>query len=281
VLEKDYPEDVPMGVIQRAGVLRVGVPYVAPWVVQDEGAFRGFGVDLGELVARRLQVRTEFTHATNKQLLDLVDEGRLDVAFPVTTITERLVRRHAVTHPYYIGHQRLLGPPGMASTADLAGVRVCSLVRPATEVRVRRLNPEAEEMKGCPLDLAPPEDPGDPEEPLTSLSWDVATGLDVNLMDLSYRIKQACPRDVQEDELCIPPDLSIQGDTLSTGGIGALVSSGSPPWLEFVNTVLYEAKLDGEWTEMAERWLTPYLGATPDVPGITIEEAAALFPTGD
>jgi hypothetical protein len=48
---------------------------------------------------------------------------------------------------------------------------------------------------------------------------------------------------------------------------------------DFVSSVLEEAQAEGRWSEWFEELIAPGLPSVPsDPPGLTVEEAAALYP---
>ena len=53
----------------------------------------------------------------------MVEDGDVDLAFPVVPVVERLVRTKGVSDPYFMAHQRLLvpGDSDTDSIEDLSG----------------------------------------------------------------------------------------------------------------------------------------------------------------
>lgn len=77
----------------------------------------------------------------------------------------------------------------------------------------------------------------------------------------------------------VPPLPRFEEEQLSTEGYGALVPSGEASWRDFVTQVLEESQQEGRWAELYRTWLQPLLGGEVlSPPGMTVEEAAALFP---
>ncbi len=250
-----YDEETVMGEVQAAGVLEVGVPSDLYPVAHfnADGELEGFGVDLGREVAESLGVRARFITAPSAHLLSNVRDEVLDVAFPSLAVTEQRVRNNAFTDPYFVGHQRLLVPPGSGidDVDDLAG-EVCAMVDPATSVSLEALNPNVTVVtrKLC---IGP--------EP--------ATGLDLRLIQSLEWHRQ------REDRR----GHRITGDQLTTEGFAAVVVPGASAWVDYVDAVFDEHKAEGRWAASYERWIEPYLGAAGEPPDMTVEEAAALFPS--
>jgi ABC-type amino acid transport substrate-binding protein len=73
----------------------------------------------------------------------------------------------------------------------------------------------------------------------------------------------------------------IAGEQLSTEGYGAAVRDGAVTFATLVSQVINEADAEGDWSRFYKRWLADYF-AEPDpedVPIMTVEEAAALYPS--
>jgi polar amino acid transport system substrate-binding protein len=288
-LIRDFdPETTVMGQVQTAGVLRVGVPNDGngggPWFFQegeigeaDADDVVGYGPDFAELVAGRLGVETEVTAAPSEDLLEMLEDDSIDLAFPLIPITEKTVRRNSFTDPYFVVHQRLLGPPGVDGLADLDGATVCRSHFEETSIDPAELNPSVDSVGGFCFGG------------LLEAQVEAVSGPSVLLIAEVMQIEDLCEQNPARwervlreahERLCegTGSAYSISGDQLTTEGLGAAVERGASGWLEFVNGVLSEAKRDGEWAAIYGRYLEPYLGPA-EPPDITVEEAAALYPS--
>ena len=261
IVEYDPVETV-MGEIQERGELRVGIP------VRRE-PFGRFTSDFGQLVADALGVETRFKGLAPDELLTAPDEGSVDISFPLVTITEKLVRRFAFTDPIYIAHQRLLVERGSSieQVGDLGGT-ICQFItrevhklgkaefalRPVG-VNVKTLNPgvvvvEPSETRDCIQDLRRGR-----VEAITAADWLLVPAL------------------AQSD------GLRVVGDDLTTEAYGAVVQSEASAWSDFVNGVLTEAGAEGDWQQFYDAAFGAYVEEPATYPDMTIEEAAALFPS--
>lgn len=248
-----FDEETVMGEIQAAGTLVVGLPDDAgdPWV--------DFVTPVAMDVASSLRVDLDVRSHPNEDLAGLVDEGELDMAFPVQTLTEELVRKHAFSDPIFVAHQRLVVPvdAGVDDVADLSG-EVCSPIDDATGVELQELNESA---------LTVPLKPGDAagcvplfEEGLVS----AATAPDVLLAAVV-------------DEL--GSDYVVTGEQLTTEPLGVALERGAAGWVDYVNKIITEFDQEGRWAHAYEESLGEVLGVpAPEPPNMTVEEAAALFP---
>jgi glutamate transport system substrate-binding protein len=255
-------ENTVMGVIQDEGTLRIAVEDDRlPWSdFDDAGEPEGFNVDLGRLIARSLGVETEFVSATPDEMAQLLDDGAVDVAFPLTPITEERVGAHAYADPYWAGHQRLLVPEGseIEQPVDLTSTTVCSVVDEDTGAPALELNPEIG-------DLIEPVDPLGCVEPLRSGEADAVMGPDVLLL---------AHMDVLGD------GYEIVGDQLTTEGYGPAVGPGLGGFTSFIDAVFSEADREGVWRDYYDEWIAPLTGEEMEFPRMTTEDAAALYPAG-
>lgn len=253
--ERFDPETV-MGQIQARGALRIGIPEdVEPFGFERGGKAVGVTADLGAYVARALNVEPAYVLVPNGDLLLMIDNEEVDIAFPITAITEPLVRHYGFTDPYWVGHQRVASSDGRFAPQDLAGKTVCSVIDPDTGVLLSDLEPTIEIMeKHSPPDCFPA----------------LIAGMPVTAPDailLGY---------VQKDLPWIYGPPEIGGDDLTTEGYGAAVNIESSGLAEVVNNILARAKEDGAWQDAVDRWLEAAEPVEP--PELTVEEAAALYP---
>ncbi|HEX2058505.1 MAG TPA: transporter substrate-binding domain-containing protein [Actinomycetota bacterium] len=248
-----FDEVTVMGEIQGAGTLVVGLPDDVgdPWV--------GFATAVARDIGESLGVDLEFQSHPNEDLVGLVDAGSIDVGFPVLTITEQLVRKHAFSDPIYVGHQRLVVPAdaGVETVEDLTG-EVCSPVDDATGVELHELEPS---LSTVPLR------PGNAEGCVPLLEDGLvssATAPDVLLATIMSEL---------------PDGYEVTGEQLTTEPLAVALERGASGWVDYVNKVITEFDQEGRWAAAYEEHLGTHLGGpTPEPPNMTLEEAAALFP---
>lgn len=77
------------------------------------------------------------------------------------------------------------------------------------------------------------------------------------------------------------PDVKVSGEAESTSGVGAAVRTGAATFATIVSQVFNEADAEGDWSRFYNQWLADYFAdpAPEDVPIMTVEDAAALYPT--
>lgn len=76
------------------------------------------------------------------------------------------------------------------------------------------------------------------------------------------------------------PALAVGGEQQSTEGYGAASRCGTTTFGSVVSQVINEADAEGDWTASYERWLADLFAdpAPDEVPIMTVEDAAALYP---
>ena len=263
-------ETTVMGRIQAAGVLLVAVPDDRP-TLADPASQEGFVAGLGQEVADSLGVDLELIGAPNEELIPLVDAGQVDLVFPAVSITEQRVRqdsdKHLFLDPYLVAHQRLLvkgnAVPSDFATRDLAGESVCALVDPDTDIDISDIEPSID-LQGTIV----------PDECASLLARDevaAVTGSDVVLLGIGTSLCGA--------EACEGGSAVLVGEQISTFGYGPVIEGRASSWKDYVENVLEEAQQEGRWQALYEKYLTGLSnGEVLEPPGMTVEEAAALFP---
>jgi glutamate transport system substrate-binding protein len=252
-LRRDYPENTTMGLIQASGEILIGVPENAPplGALKVSGGAEGLGPELGSFVADTLGVEPRWISGTNSQLVELVEDGSLDLAFVTTPLTEETVKVHNFAGPYFIGHQRLLVRVGQERIRG----PVCAAVNPDVGVDLTATRPALKVLSVPRVELC--------RRMLESGVASAATALDSSLVRLKLELGKRW---------------KIAGDQLNTVGLGAVVPAGVPAYQRFVAAALGRAERDEVWSKAYARLLEPYLGPS-DPPPLTVEEAAALHPT--
>ncbi len=253
-----------MGAIQERGEIVIGIRANAGplgSVEPSSGRARGLSARLGNYLARTLGVEARYVAGTSAGLIEMVEAGDADIAFVTAPLTERAVRGHSFADPYYIGHQRLLVPPGVDAVSDLRGATVCSAADGATGVPLDRLQPSVRLLKT--------------DRVKKCIDWlrrgraDAATGVDSTLVSIKLAL----------DRRKSPEKWRVEGPQLSTVGFAPAVPPGLPAYENYVGAVLARAVGDGLWARAYEDLLAPHLGPS-DPPELSREEAAALYPTG-
>jgi ABC-type amino acid transport substrate-binding protein len=258
------PRRTTMGAIQESGELIVGVERDLPPLSSGSGAENELAERMAEEIAEALGVELRYVTGTTEELLRMPEEGEADVTFPFAPITEKLVRTHAVTDPYYVAHQKVLvrRDAGIATFEELDGTSICSAMGPDTGSDLTKLlsdvTVQESDLAGC-------------HEMFVDREVDAITAPDLVLAPL-----------VAGSPSGRAPAAEVIPDELNTEAYGGVVErSAVAPMADFVSSVLEEAQAEGRWSEWFEELIAPGLPGVPsDPPGLTVEEAAALYPRG-
>jgi ABC-type amino acid transport substrate-binding protein len=269
-----FAPDTVMGEIQEAGVLRIAVEDDrAPWssfsFVGPESTATvstGFTVEMGRLIADSLGVDAAFAVATVDEMIDRIEAGVVDIAFPLVPLTEARVRAHSYSDPYWVGHQRILVAEGsgISEVDDLTGGSLCDVAYEDTGAAVADLDADPDEIL-MPGPLEGPIDPLGCIEPLREREVDAVMGPDVLLITYLAELGDG---------------YEIVGDQLTTEGYGPIVRSGTGAFSSFVDSVFAEADREGLWRAYYDEWIAPLTGVAIEFPRMTAEDAAALYPSG-
>ena len=116
-----------------ADSLVVGVKADQPGLglVDNEGEFEGFDVDVARAIAEHLGVAgedVEFVGVTSEEREEAILSGEVDLVLASYSITEERKTEIGFAGPYYVAHQDILVPgddTGVQGVDDLDGQRIC------------------------------------------------------------------------------------------------------------------------------------------------------------
>ena len=266
-----FPADTPLGDFQRGEIMRVAIDTNwAPFGTGTSSDPRGFAADLGVFVAGEMGMETDLiAAASSDEVVDLVNEGEADLGFAAIELTEENVRNNSLTDPFFIAHQRLLvrAGSGIEDIEDLAGKRVCEVVDQTTGVSVSELVE--------PVDVLTKGRVQDCVESLDRGSVVAISAQDGHLLEWL-----APSRGPEASGIPGEPAYVLVGNEETTVGWAAIASPELSGLVGHFNDSLAEAKVDGDWSRWYARWIEPRSGERdPEPPDLSLEEAAALFPS--
>ncbi len=258
-----FPVDTALGELQETGTMRIAVDTNwRPFGDEDANGPRGFAVDLGRFVAGEMGMEAQLIAASSPdEVAGLVNGGEADLGFAAFELTEESVRNNSLTDPFFIAHQRLAVPAGsdIEAVDDLEGKRVCEVVHEITGVSVSELIE--------PVDVSEENDVGACVMEVRRGTVDAVSAPDGLLLPW-----------LEADGA--DPNLELTGDEATTVGWAAIASPELSGIVGHFNDSLAEAKSDGDWTRWYARWIEPLTGESePEPPQLSLEEAAALFPS--
>ena len=252
---EQFPADSPLGKIQEAGEIKIGVKYdVPPFGFQNpqSGDIEGFDVDLGKAVAEKLGVEPNFVEAISDNRIPFLQDGTVDLVLSTMTINAERDQEIDFSEPYYIARGRILVPSDSDITGvdSLAGRKVCTALGSTYEETIKEQAPKA--------DLRLVDSYSECLELVQNGAVDAVSTDDVILTGMI----------IQDDTLKL-----TEGEPLTTEPYGAGIKDGDTEFKEFVDGVLEEYKSGGGWAEAYEKWVGQYTGEQQDPPTMTLEEA--------
>ncbi|MHA5053123.1 basic amino acid ABC transporter substrate-binding protein [Streptomyces sp. SD15] len=214
------------------------LPY-PPFQSEIDGKVQGFDVSLIDLVAKDLGVKQEFvdTPFENFKTGAFLNSGQCDLAAAGMTITEERKKNVDFSDPYFDATQAVLvdKDSGITSFADLKGKKVGAQAQTTGE--------EYATSKGL--------------DPVSFESSDaVLNGLrtgQVQAVVIDYPVVQGWLKDKAN------ADALEVADNINTGEqYGFSVKKGNTELVEAINKAIADAKADGTYKKLYEKWIGPY-----------------------
>lgn len=258
-----FPTDTPLGELQETGTMAIAVDTNwRPFGTAETDGPQGFAVDVGVFVSDEMGMEAQLIEASSpNEVATLVNGGEADLGFAAFELTEENVRNNSLTDPFFVAHQRLLVPAGstIEDMPDLDGKRVCEVVDEITGVSVGELVEPVEASE---------------ENEVGACITEARRGrVDAVSAPDGLLLPWLDPDGANQD-------FELAGDEQTTVGWAAITSPELSGLVGHFNDSLTEAKSDGDWARWYARWIEPFTGESePDVPRLSLEEAAALFPS--
>jgi polar amino acid transport system substrate-binding protein len=241
-----------MGVIQQRGRLVVGVDqntYLFGFVNPATGTFEGFDIDMLRQVAEAIfgptnvDAHIQFKSITSAERIPEVQSGDVDIV--ADTMTVNCARDQLVdfSTEYYHAGQKVLVPvnSGITSLNQLGGKKVCAAAGSTSIETIAN-------WPSHPI-------------PLTVANWTDC------LVDLQQQTVSAISTDdtilaglARQD-----PNVAVVGPDITAEPYGMAISNKNPEFVQFVNAVLAQMRVNGTWTQIYNKWLSG-LGPAPAPP---------------
>ncbi|GAB2957055.1 basic amino acid ABC transporter substrate-binding protein [Streptomyces heilongjiangensis] len=214
------------------------LPY-PPFQSEIDGKVQGFDVALVDLVAKDLGVKQEIrdTPFENFKTGAFLNSGECDLAAAGMTITEERKKNVDFSDPYFDATQAVLADKDakIGSFADLKGRKVGAQAQTTGEdyAKSQGLDPVSFESSDAVLN-------------------GLRTG-QVDAVVIDYPVVQGWLKDKAN------ADAFEVADNINTGEqYGFTVKKGNTELLAAINKALAEARSDGTYRELYEKWIGPY-----------------------
>ncbi|PSM42303.1 ABC transporter substrate-binding protein [Streptomyces dioscori] len=214
------------------------LPY-PPFQSEIDGKVQGFDVALVDLVAKNLGVKQQILDQPfeNFKTGGSLNSGQCDLAAAGMTITDERKKNVDFSDPYFEATQGILAgkKSGISSLADLKGKKVGAQAQTTGEefAKSKGLNPVSFESSDALLN-------------------GLRTG-QVKAVVIDYPVVQGWLKDKANAAAF------EVADNINTGEeYGFTMKKGNTKLLEAVNKALADAKSDGTYKKLYEKWIGPY-----------------------
>jgi polar amino acid transport system substrate-binding protein len=238
--------------IRSRGYLRVGVNaalldfgYLNP----ATGQIEGFEIDLVRQIVKAIFGNDDPSHyrllaLTVPQRLPAAQEGKVDIVVDAVTITCQRKQEVDFSTVYYDAKQRVLVPVDSSakSIAAFAGKPVCASAL-STPIQVMDALPNPPRAVGLPQAI------------------DCLVALQEGRVDAISTDDSILLGFKTQD-----PNTKIIGGSLADVPYGMVISKAHPDFVRFVNGVIAEARVDGTWRRLFDKWLGHIPGSNPSLP---------------
>ncbi|MGW3938124.1 transporter substrate-binding domain-containing protein [Streptomyces phaeochromogenes] len=214
------------------------LPY-PPFQSEIDGKVQGFDVSIIDLVAKDLGVKQEILDQPfeNFKTGGSLNAGQCDLAAAGMTITDERKKNVDFSDPYFEATQAVLADKksGISSLADLKGKKVGAQAQTTGEefAKSKGLNPVSFESSDALLN-------------------GLRTG-QVKAVVIDYPVVQGWLKDKAN------ADAFEVADNINTGEeYGVTVKKGNTKLVDAINKALADAKSDGTYKKLYEKWIGPY-----------------------
>ena len=214
------------------------LPY-PPFQSEIDGKVQGFDVSIIDLVAKDLGVKQVILDQPfeNFKTGGSLNAGQCDLAAAGMTITDERKKNVDFSDPYFEATQAVLADKksGISSLADLKGKKVGAQAQTTGEefAKSKGLNPVSFESSDALLN-------------------GLRTG-QVKAVVIDYPVVQGWLKDKAN------ADAFQVADNINTGEeYGVTVKKGNTKLLDAINKALADAKSDGTYQKLYEKWIGPY-----------------------
>ncbi len=254
---RDYPADSPLGRIQEAGRITIGVKYdVPPFGFRNpqSGDVEGFDVELGRAIAADLGVEPRFIEAVSDNRIPFLQDRTADLIISTMTINQERDQEIDFSTPYYVARGRILVPQDsqIQGVEGLSGQRVCTALGSTYEETLREQAPQA----------------------------------DLRLVDAYSEclelVQNGAVKAVSTDDVILTgmiiqdESLKLVGEQLTTEPYGVGIREGEREMKRFVDGVIDRYKRDGRWARSYERWVGQYTQEEQRPPDLTLQQALEM-----
>lgn len=256
-----------MADLQAKGKIVIGVKFDIPqfgYLNPTTNKSEGFDVDIGNIIADRLDVDVEFVEAISANRIPFLKEDKVDLIISTMTINEERKKEIDFSIVYYLAQQRLLVAKDSkieeVEDLDTQKAKVCSAEGSTSEKNIRIVAPNAVvELRKAYSDCF---------ALLQNKQTEAVSTDDVILTSLLSRD---------------PDNFRLTGRAFSKEPYGVGIKKGRVGFKEFIDDVISDIKKDGTWKKFYDEWVKPMTGESASPPPDDVKAEApspSPSPTG-
>jgi polar amino acid transport system substrate-binding protein len=215
--------------------------------VDKDGRVTGHDGELARRIAAKLHRPIEFSNMKFMALIPALQSGKADLIITGMTATDE--RRKAVDFsvPYFANAQVFLtrqaaGTQKLATAGDIAEKRIGVLMGSAQDVYATTTYPRAQVLQ-------------------YHTAADIALAVKTGKVDAALYDDEEL-KDILKDD----PSLGIFGDSLFSSPVGVGFNKDAAPLRDSFNRFLAEARKNGNYADMLDRWINKRQAAMPEIP---------------
>jgi cystine transport system substrate-binding protein len=221
--------------VNDRGELRIALEAnTPPFNFKDDDKLTGFEVELGQMLASELDVRTDFVVTDSTDLLQGVESGRYDVAINHIAMTPELKDRFDFSEPYSYSSAQLIvrqeDPRPLDTLLKLKGQALG--VAQSSQFAEQTRTVEGVDLRSYP----------DAQQPLR----DVAD----KQIDAAISDRLLVPYAIRDSRLPVKEGANV-GPTLS---LAIPFQKGNPAFQASIDKALQRIKADGRLMALSEKW---------------------------
>jgi len=220
-------------------VIATGDYYPFEYIDPETKELVGYDIDLGEKIAEKLGVETEWTAMQFTALIPTIQNGQADMSIAAMYITEERKQAVDMSEPYMATGMTLVkraDDDSINGIEDLNGKKIGVKAGATSEAAARELL-----EKGYDIEIVSYKD-----------TTDYLLDLQLGRVDAAFNdlLNQLGYNKQHPDA-----NLVIVGEPFTQAGLGIAVRKGDAELLELVNAVIRELEESGEAQRMYEKWL--------------------------
>ena len=232
----------------KSGTIKLGLPYnfVPQGFMKPTGEWVGFEVDLGEELARHLNLKLEKVKVNDKTWGQMLSTGRIDAAFCRIRHTRSLESQFDFSVPFFFDSLKILVPKGSIKTvSDLKAQKIAAVQGSSAEKAAMRLLKDAGDEQAQKNVVSFPDRPSC----FMAMGRDKIAGwIDTGMTLLEYSFRN-------------PARFDMIDVSNSLEEVSVALPQDDSAWRDLINFAIQDMVADGSLYRIYDQWFgtdTPY-----------------------